>query len=73
MLLQREAVLLFQGKCSLCKENGIPVFIDADFSLCYKRIRHDTNRPLVQKNTREQLESLFNTREKYTKGILFTP
>lgn len=59
--------LISKENAACAKENGIPVFIDTDFSLCYKRIRHDTNRPLVQKNTREQLESLFNTRREIYK------
>ncbi len=41
---------------------GTVVFLDADFELCYKRIKGDTHRPLVMKNTKEQLEELFNTR-----------
>ena len=43
---------------------GTLVFIDADFELCYSRIKGDTHRPLVMKNTKEQLSELFNTRRK---------
>ena len=43
---------------------GAVVFLDADFELCYKRIKGDTHRPLVMKNTKEQLLELFNTRRK---------
>ena len=41
---------------------GTLVFIDADFEVCYDRIKGDAHRPLVVKNTKEQLEALFNTR-----------
>ncbi len=41
---------------------GTVIFLDADFELCYKRIKGDTHRPLVMKNTREQLLELFNKR-----------
>lgn len=41
---------------------GTVVFLDADFELCYSRIKGDAHRPLVMKNTKEQLHELFNTR-----------
>ncbi len=44
------------------KKSGRVVFLDAKFSTCYERIKGDTRRPLVMKNTREQLEELYNTR-----------
>ncbi len=43
---------------------GTVVFLDADFELCYNRIKGDTHRPLVMKNTKEQLLELFVTRRK---------
>lgn len=43
---------------------GTVIFLDADFELCYKRIKGDTHRPLVMKNSKEQLCELFNTRRK---------
>ena len=43
---------------------GTVIFLDADFELCYKRIKGDTHRPLVMKNTKEQLLELFNKRRK---------
>lgn len=52
---------------------GTVVFLDADFDLCYNRIKGDTHRPLVMKNTREQLEQLFRTRrEIYLKNSDFS-
>lgn len=43
---------------------GTVVFLDADFELCYDRIKGDTHRPLVMNNTKEQLLELFNKRRK---------
>ena len=43
---------------------GTVVFLDADFELCYDRIKDDTHRPLVMNNTKEQLLELFNKRRK---------
>lgn len=43
---------------------GTVVFLDADFELCYNRIKGDTHRPLVMNNTKEQLLELFNKRRK---------
>lgn len=43
---------------------GTVVFLDADFDLCYDRIKGDTHRPLVMNNTKEQLLELFNKRRK---------
>ena len=44
------------------RENGVSVYINTDFELCYQRISGDKNRPLVVKNTKEQLRELYETR-----------
>lgn len=44
------------------RNTGTVVFLDADFELCYSRIKGDTHRPLVMKNTKEQLKELFDKR-----------
>ena len=46
------------------RKAGTVIFLDADFELCYKRIKGDTHRPLVMKNTKEQLKELFDKRRK---------
>lgn len=46
------------------RKAGTVVFLDADFELCYSRIKGDAHRPLVMKNTKEQLKALFDTRRK---------
>lgn len=43
------------------KKNGEIVFLNASFTDCYSRIEK-TDRPLVKKNTREQLERLYDER-----------
>lgn len=54
----------FQRKetADFANEKGISFFIDADFETCYSRIKNDKNRPLVVKNTKEQLKELFEKR-----------
>ncbi len=47
----------------IAKRNGVVVFLDVDFETCYERIAGDTNRPIVQSNTKEQLLELYNTRK----------
>ena len=44
------------------RENGTVFFLNAAFELCYGRIKGDTNRPLVMKNTKEQLRELYDER-----------
>ncbi len=38
------------------------VLIDQSFDICYSRIKDDANRPIVQKNTKEQLREIYNNR-----------
>lgn len=38
------------------------VLIDQNFETCYSRIKNDANRPIVQKNTKEQLREIYNRR-----------
>lgn len=38
------------------------IFLDVPFDVCYERIKNDTNRPIVMRSTKEELEQLFNTR-----------
>lgn len=44
------------------KEKGEIIYIDQTFEVCYSRIKDDTNRPLVVKNTKEQLEEIYKKR-----------
>ena len=54
--------LINENTAAFANENGITVFLDAPFEVCYERIKGDTNRPLVVNNTKEQLLDLFNRR-----------
>lgn len=46
------------------RESGLSVYINTSFEICYSRIKGDTNRPLVMKNSKEQLRDLYDTRDK---------
>lgn len=46
------------------RESGLSVYINTSFEICYSRIKGDTNRPLVMKNSKEQLRELYDTRDK---------
>jgi len=68
-LAEKGAVIACGGGAMLKKENaeiasanGIVVYIDIPFEVCYERISGDTNRPLVMNNTKEQLEKIYNSR-----------
>lgn len=54
--------LLDASNAKYANENGYVVFLDASFPVCYARIKDDKNRPLVMKNTKEQLKELFDKR-----------
>ena len=54
--------MLKKENAEIASENGIVVYIDIPFEVCYGRISGDTNRPLVMNNTKEQLEEIYNDR-----------
>lgn len=54
------------------RESGVTVYINTSFEECYRRIEGDTNRPLVMKNTKEQLNELYEKRSViYRKNSMF--
>lgn len=54
------------------RESGVTVYINTSFEECYRRIEGDTNRPLVMKNTKEQLNELYEKRSViYKKNSMF--
>lgn len=69
-ITELEGYVVATGGGALINENtalyanthGITVFLDADFELCYERIKDDVNRPLVMNNTKDQLRELFEKR-----------
>ena len=54
--------LINENTAGYANEHGVTVFLDAEFELCYGRIKNDKNRPLVVNNTEEQLRELFEKR-----------
>ena len=44
------------------RKSGQVIFLDVPFNVCYKRIKGDTNRPIVMNNSKEQLQDIFNQR-----------
>ena len=55
--------LINDETAEFARQSGLTVYINTSFEICYERIKNDTNRPLVVKNTKEQLEELYNTRD----------
>lgn len=55
--------LINDSTAKFAQESGLTVYINTSFEVCYDRIKNDTNRPLVVKNTREQLHELYCTRD----------
>ncbi len=55
--------MLRDETAEFARSKGVRVFIDTDFEVCYNRIKNDANRPLVQKNTAEQLFDIYTSRK----------
>lgn len=49
----------------IMRRTGLVFFLDARFEDIYVRIRHDKNRPIVQRTTEQELEALYNSRRKF--------
>lgn len=58
-------VAMNENNRRIMRRTGLVFFLDATFNDIYIRIRHDKNRPIVQRSTREQLEELYTTRRKF--------
>ncbi len=55
--------LINDSTAEFARKSGLSVYINASFDTVYRRIKDDKNRPLVVKNTKEQLQELYNTRD----------
>lgn len=55
--------LINDSTAEFARQSGLSVYINTSFENCYERIKDDTNRPLVVKNTKEQLRELYDTRD----------
>ena len=54
--------MLNPDSADYARKNGAVVLLDESFDTCYGRIQGDTNRPIVQRSTREELHQLFDKR-----------
>lgn len=67
-LAVREGVIACGGgamlrdvNAEIAKATGCVLFLDVPFNVCYVRIAN-TDRPIVRRSTRQELEALYNTR-----------
>ena len=54
--------MLNSDSAAAARKEGVVVLLDESFDTCYRRIKGDTNRPIVQRSTKEELEQLFRKR-----------
>lgn len=54
--------MLREENAKIAAEHGAVVYLDVPFSVCHMRIA-DSDRPIVRRSTREELEALYNTRQ----------
>lgn len=65
--------LINENTAEYANKQGVTVFLDARFPVCYGRIKDDKNRPLAVNNTREQLYRIYLKRRKiYKKHSIIT-
>lgn len=54
--------MLDEKNAITARKNGIVIFINVPFEVCYERISGDSNRPIVVSKTKNELRELFNMR-----------
>ncbi len=54
--------MLNPDSAAYARKSGAVVLLDESFDTCYGRIQGDTNRPIVQRSTKEELHQLFDQR-----------
>lgn len=54
--------MLSEKNSKLANQNGITVFIDTAFEICYDRIKDDQNRPIAFNSTKQELFERFEKR-----------
>ena len=54
--------MLNPDSAAAARKEGVVVLLDESFDTCYRRIKGDTNRPIVQRSTKEELHALFDQR-----------
>lgn len=65
--------MLNEKNAENAKKNGVVIFINVPFEVCYERIAGDSNRPIAISKTKEELKATFDERyEKYVKNSDYT-
>ncbi len=65
--------MLKKENADIASANGVIVYIDVPFEVCYGRISGDRNRPIVMNNTKEELEFIYDSRAPiYCENSTFT-
>lgn len=54
--------LLNDCTAEVAKKNGIVIFLDVPFEVCYERIKNDSNRPIAASSDKEELLERYNNR-----------
>lgn len=54
--------LLNDSTAEAAKKDGIVIFLDVPFEVCYERIKNDSNRPIAASSDKEELLERFNKR-----------
>jgi len=54
--------MLREENAAIAAEHGSVVYLEVPFHICYRRIA-DSDRPIVRRSTREELEELYNSRD----------
>lgn len=66
-------MMTFERNARVLEETGIIIYLHQNFSVCYRRISSQPDRPLVKNNTREDLHQMYTSRIScYKKYASFT-
>lgn len=61
--------LLNDDTAAAARKNGIVIFLDVPFEVCYERIKNDSNRPIAASSNKDELLERFSKRHDiYTKN-----
>ncbi len=55
--------MLREKNADLAAKNGVVVYIDTPYDICWERIKDDANRPIVAVNTKESLGEFYEKRK----------
>lgn len=55
--------MLREENARIAGENGIVVYIDTPYDICWERIKDDPDRPIAAANTKESLRELYEKRK----------